>query len=405
MDTFIARQPIFDTRQAVSAYELLFRGGPENFFPKVDGSLASSSLVHSTLHVFGLDTLAAGKHLFINVTREVLLQEWLHVLPPGNTTFEILETVEPDEDVIAACRSLKEHGYSIALDDFVFRPGYEPLIELADIIKVDFLQTLGDDRRAVIEAHRRPGLRFLAEKIESRAELEDAAARGYDLFQGYFFCRPEMMSARDIPPLELNYLRLLRLANQPEFDFRHVEQVLKQDVSLSVRLLRYLNSAGFGLSQPVSSILRALTLLGERHFRRWLSLAALVGLGEDRPHELVVQTLLRARFCELLAPHVALPDDDTDLFLVGMLSLVDAFVGRPLEETLTRLAVTPSVRHALLHRQGTAAHVLDLVTAYEHADWPAATLAAGVLGIRDETAVPSAYEESVRWVANVFEMQ
>ena len=213
-NVFVARQPILDVRQRTCAYELLFRSSTENFFPRVDGTYASSRILHDSLHVFGFDALSSRQRVYINVTREVLVKELVRVLPPERVTVELLETIEPDAEVVAACARLARDGYQIALDDFIFRPGYEALIAVADIIKVDFTQTRGDERARVVERFGSPRVRMLAEKIETKAEFEEAVRLGYQLFQGYFFARPEILSARDIPPLKVNCLRLLAVAHE-----------------------------------------------------------------------------------------------------------------------------------------------------------------------------------------------
>jgi c-di-GMP-related signal transduction protein len=400
-DLFVARQPIFDLSLKVVAYELLFRDSPLNFFPDVNGDSASAQTIHRALNVFGLEALAGNRNLYFNVTRQVLLSGLMHSLPPALTTVEILESVVPDAEVVAACRALKKAGFALALDDFIFSPGYEPLVELADIIKVDFLQTLGEERRAVVSRHGRPGCCFLAEKIESLEEQSDAVACGYSLLQGYFFARPQMLSAREIPTLKVNYLRLLQLVNDPDFDVRKLQEVIKQDVSLSVKLLTYLNSAMFGWYQRVTSIQQALVLLGERPFRKWVAVLAVAGLGGDLPHEVVVMSLVRARFCEQFATAGPKAFNELELFLLGMLSLLDVMTGRPTGEMIANLRVSEALRAALLTRAGPMGMLLDTVEAFERADWDKVAGLAKALGI-DETAFAAAYRESVEWADRVF---
>jgi c-di-GMP-related signal transduction protein len=400
-DLFVARQPIFDLNLKVVAYELLFRNSPLNSFPNVNGDNASAQTIHRALNVFGLEALAGNRRLFFNVTRQVLLGGLMHSLPPALTTVEILESVVPDAEVVAACRALKKAGFALALDDFIFSPGYEPLIELADIIKVDFLQTLSAERAAVVSRHARPGCQFLAEKIESSEEQADAIGCGYSLLQGYFFARPQMLSAREIPTLKVNYLRLLQLVNDPDFDAGRLQEVIKQDVSLSVKLLTYLNSAMFGWYQRVTSIQQALVLLGERPFRKWVAVLAVAGLGGDLPHEVVVMSLVRARFCEQLAASGRQSFNELDLFLLGMLSLLDVMTGRPIAEMIAQLRISEQLRAALLSRAGPMGMLLDTVQAFERADWDKVEGLAKALGI-DETAFAAAYRESVEWADKVY---
>ncbi len=393
MDRFVARQPIFDRAGAVIAYELLFRSGVQNYFQGVGSAYATSRVIHDTLHLFGLDELTGTARAYINVDREVLAGDTVYLLPAARTTVEILETVAPDEEVIRACRALKSHGYELALDDFIFSDGYEPLVDLADVIKVDFRQTTGDERRAVVERHRREGLRFLAEKVESAAEQAEADAAGYSLFQGYFFCRPEMIAAREISPNKLTCLRLMQAAMEPSIDFEQLEAQVRSDAALSIKLLRYLNSAGMGVRREVTSIRQAMVLLGERPLRRWIALLAVASLSEDRSPQVMTTALVRALFCEGLGARWTPTPRDGEAFFVGLLSLADAMTGRPMSDVLGALAVTENVKGALLG-EGPLASMLRLATAYERGDWGPAVIEGRRHGL-DETSVATAYEEAM----------
>lgn len=401
--TYLARQAVFDARQRAVAYELLYRSGPENFFPPgVDGSLASTRLMHDSLNLFGLESLGGGKKLLINVTREVLLGGLVRAMPPELVGIELLETVEPTPDVVTACRALKDEGYTLALDDFSMRPGYEPLVRLADIIKVDFLATADEaGRAAAAELGHRHGAQLLAEKVETREEFAEAQRLGYVLYQGYFFCRPEMTSARQLPAFKLNYVRLFQVANDPHLDLGEVEQLIKRELSLSVKLLRYLNSAAFGLRGRVSSLRHAVVLLGEVRFRRWVSLLAVAGLGDGGPEELVTTSLVRARFGEELARAAGLDALADDTFLCGLLSCVDALLGRPLRESLDSLAIDGAVSEALLEGRGPIAELHALVLAYERADWAAVGPLARRLSL-SEFVLSATYKNSLAWAHHTF---
>jgi EAL and modified HD-GYP domain-containing signal transduction protein len=399
----VARQPILDVRQRTCAYELLFRSSAENFFPEVDGSYASSRILHDSLHVFGLDALSDRQRLYINVTRDVLVKELVRMLPPERVTVEVLESIEPDAEVVAACARLARDGYEIALDDFIFRPGFEALIAVADIIKVDFTQTLGDERARVVERFGSPRVRMLAEKTETRAEFEEAVRLGYELFQGYFFARPEILSARDIPPLKVNCLRLLTVANEPELDFLRVEAIVRQEISIAVKLLRQLNSAALGGHHKIQSIRHALVLLGEVQFRRWVSLLALTAAGgSNTPGEVVVASLVRARFCEGVAVMTSPRLPPLPSFLVGLLSLVDVLVARPIDEVLHSLAIEPEVEQALLRDEGCLAHLVPLAVAHERGDWASLTREAAALGV-DERRTAELHQASIRWAHEILE--
>ena len=401
MDVFVARQPIFDAREELFAYELLFRSSMENFFSHADPDLASSRLIDSSLFVLGLDSLTSNKRAFINITRRLLVERLVAVLPKERTGLEILETVEPDEEVITACKELKELGYTLVLDDFVYSPEFEPLVSLADIIKIDFLQTTGKERKSCVERFAPRNIRLLAEKVETREEFNEAVGLGYSYFQGFFFCKPEIITGKDIPGYKLNYLRFMQEINSPDVDFDRLERVIKGEVSLSVKLLRYLNSAAIGLRCRVTSIKQALVMLGERPLKKWAMLVAMTGLGDDKPAELVLTCLIRARFCELTGKNGQLADRDFDLFLVGLLSAVNALMDRPMDHALDEMSLPPDVRETLLGGDTPLGAVYSLVLAYEQGNWDTVAGLADSLGMAEE-GIPGIYASSVQWADQFF---
>ncbi len=401
VDTFVARQPIFDLQRAVHGYELLFRSGPENVFHFTDPDVASSRVVDDGLHVFGLNRLAGKKAVFVNLTHRLLEEDLAFVLPPKSTVVEILETVEPDDAVVEACRRLRHAGYRIALDDFTFRPEMEPLLELANVVKVDFRATDAGTRRDLVALLLPRKIRLLAEKVETAEEFREAVEMGYSYFQGYFFARPEMVARRDIPAFKLNYIRFLHELSQVELDFGRLEKIIKSEVSLSVRLLRYLNSAALGLRCRVSSIRHALALLGEGPMRRWAYLVAMAGIGRDKPAELVVTSLIRARFCELIGASCGRSSKAPDLFLVGTLSMVDALMGRPIEEVMKELLVSDEIKETILHRATSLSAVFELVLAYERGNWDDVAGLAQQLHLPEE-ALPTHYFQAMDWAQQIF---
>lgn len=410
MKIFVARQPIFDPDEKVEGYELLFRNGPQNFFPQnVDSDHASSRIVHDSLNNFGLDELTGRHRAYINITRRLLVERHYAVLPRQRVVVELLETIEPDDEVIAACHEVKQRGYTLALDDFVFAEKYAPLLALADIIKIDFLLTKGDDRRLVAERLAPYKVKLLAEKVETREDFKEAIDLGYTAFQGYFFCKPEMIVGHDVPQSKLTYLQLLAATNEPNISFDNLVRIVRRDPALSVKLLRYLNSAFFATRAEISSLKHAITMLGEEGFRRWTALFSLAGMGEDRPPELLITALHRAYFCEKLAGRSSgSAHNDHDFFLIGMLSQVDALVGRPLEETVEKLNLQPTMRDAILRvgdpnvdlastmNGNRAAQVLALAVAYERGVWDAVDTQCATLKIALEP-LQQLYAESLAW--------
>lgn len=318
---FVARQPILDREQRVFGYEILFRNGVEDYF-NADPELAARSTLDSSL-LFGIATLCDNRRAFVNCTREVLFKDLITLLPPTQAVAEILETVEPEDRVIAACKRLKAAGYLIALDDFAPNDPRVPLCEYADIIKIDVRATRPEERAAMIRRFGSSKRKMLAEKIETPEEFHQARDMGFVYFQGYFFCRPELVSGREVPASQLHYVRLLEMVSRPELNAFELEKMLKQEASICYRLLRYLNSPLFGMALEVTSIRHAMAILGEREMRRWIRLVVTVGAAEQACSELILMGLARARFCELLSDRV---QNSGDLFLMGLLSVMDAIL-------------------------------------------------------------------------------
>ncbi len=368
-EVFVARQPILDARQKVFAYELLYRSGLENFYSAVDGSQASASVIDNAFFIIGLDNLTRGKRSFINFTESLLTDDIATYLPKKSVVIEILEDIEPTKEVIEKCRQLKEMGYLLALDDFVYADKFLPLIELADIIKVDFFNTDWEEREAIIKRIDRGNIRFLAEKVETREEFERALKLGYSYFQGYFFSKPVIVSGKDIPVAQQTQFQLLQEVNKEEMDFDKVECLIKADLSLTYKLLRFINSIHFSFISEIHEIKQVLAMLGQKNISKWLSFIILKNIATDKPDELAVTAICRGKFCELLAPKVGLKYREADLFLLGMFSLVDAFLDQPLAIILEELPISQEIKDALLEKKNKFRDVYELIVAYERGNW------------------------------------
>lgn len=403
MKKFVARQPIFDPHQKVYAYELLFRSGMDNFFDASDPDQASTSVIVDSLLLMGMEKLTGGDRAFINCTRNVLIKGYAALLPKDKVVVEILESVEPDDEVVGACLRLKRAGFMLALDDFIYGERLEPLLSLIDFVKIDFRETSEMDRKALVEKLSPRGIKMVAEKVETMSELHQASEMGYTYFQGYFFSKPEIIVAKDIPGYKLNYLRVLQAVNQPEINLVELENIIKLEASLTYKLLRYLNSAFFGFRTEIRSIHHALTLLGEEELKKWASLIAMAAMGADKPPELVVSVIIRAVFCESLAPRIGMMNRSNDLFLLGMMSLIDAVLDRPLPEILEKMPISHEIKEALLGGENRFRDVYETVIAYEAADWREFAEKARKLNL-DEGIVPDLYLKSVEWAKNIFHM-
>ena len=394
---FVARQPILTADEKVFGYELLFRDGIEDFFHCSDADAASRSALNTSV-LLGIDVLCDGRRAFVNCTRDILLKDYITLLPPGQTVAEILETVPADGLVVAACRRLKEAGYMIALDDFAVNDPREVLTDLADIIKVDLRATSAVDAATMVKRYGPWRCRMLAEKVETREEFMASKKADFRYFQGYFFCRPETITSHEIPANRLNYLRMLAAVSQPELDVREIENLVKGEASLCYRLLRYLNSAAFQFGAEIHSVRHAFSILGEREVRRWIRLVATLGAGQDKTSDLVLVALVRARFCELFSPK--LQHGGSDLFLMGMLSMMDIILQIPMRQVLDHVPVDQQTKSLLLGAPSHLRPFYQLMLARESGDWKAVRALSTQLGL-GENDVAELYWQAMQWARQV----
>ncbi|MFH1134866.1 MAG: HDOD domain-containing protein [Pseudomonadota bacterium] len=401
MEHFIARQPIFDQKQKVFAYELLFRSGLDNFFDCADGDRATSQVIADSLMLFGIDVITGGVKVVINFTKPLLVQGYALLLPKNGAIVEILGDVQPDDETIDVCLQLKQKGYTLALSGLADGPRAQDLLALADIVEVDFQASGPEVRRRIAESLDRKGVRLLAKKVETREEVAEALDMGFSFCQGYFFNKPVIISRKDIPALKIHYLRLLKEINAPEMDFDRLEELIKSEVAMAYKLLRYVNAVSFGFSTKVTSIRQALGRLGENQIRIWASLVALSDLGRDKPLELVQGSAMRGKFCEEAAVLAGMRERAPDLFLMGLFSQLDAIFGRPLEEVLSELPLADDLRAALLGAENKVGRVYRLALAYEKGDWAEMSRLAVQLGV-DESLLPGMYVGAVQWMRGVF---
>jgi len=400
MESFMARQPIFNRGTEVYAYELLFRSSLDNYFSHPNPDYASSRLIADSFLTFDFDKLSGGKRAFINVTEDVLTRDYLTLLPKKHTVFEILETVRPTPEVVAACRRLKDSGFLLALDDFVYHKHLAPLVELADIVKVDFLETPPADRQRLADDLGPRGIRLLAEKLETQDAFDHAVSMGFDYFQGYFFSKPVIFRRSDIPSFKLHYMQVIQEIHKTSMDFERLESIIKQDFSLSYKLIRYVNSPFFGLRGKVHSIQQVLYLLGEKEIKRWATLVAVTSMADDKPLELVIQSVIRGKFCESLGGKAGNPGEEHDLFLLGMFSMLDAIMDKPMVEILEDIPIAPDIRDALLGKQNWYREILNIAIRYERGDWEAfANCCANLIetGKPSRTAAPTSLWKKKRF--------
>ena len=395
----VGRQPIFDRNLKVVAYELLFRGSPGDSadigVEDGDGDRATSKVLLHAFTDIGLDALAGKLPVYVNLTRNFCTGEI--ELPPlqQRVVIEVLEESGCDEALFAGVRRLAEAGFTIALDDFIYHPSLQPLVDIAHVVKIDALAL---DREALAEHVRllRPhNVRLLAEKIEDDETLEYCRELGFDLFQGYFLCRPNYISGRRAGANRNNVMHLLVRLRDPELEIRDLESLIAHDLALTYRLLRYVNSPATGVRRKVDSIHGAIMLLGLDAVRNIANLVALSNI-DDKPDELTTVSLVRARMCELLALRLRLPGGSA--FAIGLCSTLDAFMDQPLEEIVADLPLHDDLIAALLHREGEYGAILRAVLDHERGDLDGVTTSLPQL---DAGIVTECWLQAVAWARQI----
>lgn len=395
MQVFLARQPVFDADMNVFAYELLYRSDTVNRAHIADEGVATLKVIANSL-LIGLQKLTSGKLAFINFNRKMLLGKTPLLFPRDILGIEILESVPPDEYILRVCQQFKKAGYRIILDDLILKDEYKPLIGMADYIKIDFSITSSKDRTEIIHQLKDLDVIFMAEKVETDGQFQEAKRLGCQYFQGYFFQRPVLVTRKEMPGYKFNYLQILKKIHEPVPDFNELEEIIKRDVSLTYKLLRFINSASYGFKVTVRSIHHALILLGKREVKKWLTIIVMSGIGRSKPGELMNTVIIRARFCELIATSFDLKKDPADFFLMGMFSLVEAFLDRPMQEILDELPLDDELTGALLGKENIFSNILDLVKAFAAAKWDQFAQLASQLDMDVEKIAPL-YVEAVEW--------
>lgn len=377
MQRFIARHPILDRFERVYGYELLFRpGGSESeFWPSLDGTPRAEEGLVRVPDLTDFEEISEGARAFIKCPREALLAGDVAGLPPGRVVIEISSLPEPDDKVIKACHDLKEAGFTLALENFPVN-GENPLADVAQIIKLDVTASADRAQWLLIKKFRPKGTIFIADKVESRPQFQFATQQGYSYMQGHSFLRPQPYAPPDVSPVKLVYLLVLAAVTRPEIDLKEVAEIIKHDLALSYKLLRFLNSARFALQSQVKSIRHALLLLGQNEIRKWIGLISVAGLGEGGPPILVSMALIRAAFCEYLAPLVGEPNRQPDYFFLGLLSSIDVLMRRPMRAILAELPVADDVSSALMGEPSPMYDALRTVVSYEQGNWEECSLLA-----------------------------
>ncbi len=365
---FIGRQPIMDAKEHIIGYELLFRHSAEADTAVFEDDLkACSNVLINTLGDMDVQWLLGDKLAFINVNEAMLMSEFLELMPPQRTVLEILKSVEASEAVIERCNALRHLGFKIALDNPQSHPGLQPLVNNADYIKIDAQSISIPDAGKVFHEYYSPSLKFVAEKIETHGQYEAYKKIGFQRFQGFYFAKPETFTSKVINPSFDSVLNLLNMVSQ-DSENTAIETGFKRDAALSFKLLRYINSVGFGLSCEIQSINHALTILGRKQLYRWLTLLMVTAGENSTPPALMKTSITRGRLTELLGESYFEKHDRDNLFIVGVFSLLDAILKMPMQDVLEKIQLPEPVTEALLTRTGIYGPFLQLTEACEDAD-------------------------------------
>ncbi|AZZ95927.1 HDOD domain-containing protein [Pseudoalteromonas sp. R3] len=396
MKVFVARQAIFNRKKQVVAYELLFRDGKQNCFPNIADDAATARLIMDNQLNLGTRYLTSGKKALINIGEESLNQELAHFLPSSDVILELLETIPPTKDNYERVRQLFHNNYRLALDDFTYSKDWEPFLKLVRLIKFDLLESPLDTIAPLVEQlKQRKNLKLLAEKVETEEEFVQAKKMGFTFFQGYFFAKPTMISQQDI---EINYAIVMLIYAEvlkPHMNLGRISELFAQDTALAYKLLRLINSGVFPIKSRIESLKQALVYLGNERVLKFVNLIMTAHVATNKPTELTRLSIVRSRFCELIAQQIA-PGIASMSFLTGLFSLLDAILDKPMELLVGRLPFPEIIHDALLGKSNTLYYILNVVKAYESGSWWALQEACALLNMPDES-LPEFHASAVTW--------
>lgn len=397
--SYIARQPILDAQKNLVAYELLFRDGPNNKFPDIEAEQATSRLLSE--HFFAVHNRDSQQvRTFVNFPYQSLINLVPTLLPKENLVVEILEDCEPDEDLLNAVKILHRQGYCLALDDFIPSPKWKVFLPYISIIKFDIRLVPINKAKVLIDKLKKTSIQFLAEKVETHGEFEQALEAGFSLFQGYFFSKPELIRHKKIDPSVITVIQLCKEIAKTDIDFNAIEALMTKDISLSFKLLTLVNDSP-NMVLEITSFKQAIVYLGEQKLRKFISLLAIASTANDKPQYLYNLSLQTARFCELMASQTQGRINPSSAFLSGMFSYLDSLLDQPLEELLKAIHVEQSVKQALLDYSGSLGLLIRLAKAYEQADWHTVQDISELLELNLEQ-VASCYDNAIAWTSELF---
>ena len=396
MFSYVARQAILDREKKLFSYELLFRDGIKNCFPGISPDEATSKILTNNHLDVGLEDITDGKLAFINFHQDTLLFRFPTSLDPKLVVIEIVETVELKPELIQACISIKDMGYRLALDDFDFDPRWEPLLPHVSIVKVDIVECNQVLMRQSLARLKQFNIKLVAEKIETIEDFEEYKALGFDYFQGYFFARPEVIRQKSIPTSKLPLLELITASASHEMDFSRINEIIERDISLSYKLLRFINNPLINKANQITSLRHALNYMGAIEVKKFIALVALANLGEGKTIELLLLCLVRAKFCEFVGIAKNRSLNPPAGFLVGLFSLLDALLDEKMSIIVKRLPIDEELKNALCDVKNELNGYLSLVCAYEVGNWQKIHELCAELDL-DVSVIQGFYNDALKW--------
>ena len=368
--TYVARQPILNRKKNTLGYELLFRDGERNAYPAhIESNRATYRLIVENFLSVGLNPSIPSSRCFINFPYQSLIRRLPLSLPKDKVVVEILETCQPTDELLEAVKELYQAGYMIALDDFTSTSEWERFLKYTHIVKLDIMQMGLDEACDLVKAHQGKKFSFLAERVETEQEFQQAKEAGFKFFQGYFFSKPEIIKTKYISPEQVIAMELFQEVCKPDVDFQRVESIVAKDVALSYKLLRFVNTMSPRLEVTISSFRQALVYLGQEKLKMFVSLAVASYVSDKKPKELYGLSLQRAQFCQRMSRYQAFEGHTEQAFMIGLFSLLDALLDLSLENLVEQLPLCKSIKVALLRREGPYGTLLALEESFEHADW------------------------------------
>ena len=396
METFVARQPVFNSQKKVFGYDLSFRDGFENIIPPIDSDIEASNVLANTFFSFQMPEVLRNKPGFVNFTKPLLQQNIATIFPKENIIIKVLNDIDQDVETFASLRALKKKGYKIAMDDFSLNRDAQMMINFSNIVKIDFKSMAKNKIYHTVKAlDATRDVTFLAQNLQTYKDFDFAKDTGFKLFQGDFFSRPEQLSKKDISINKVSRLKLIDEIRKPDMDTENIEAIIKKDVSISYKLLKFLNSAYFRRPYPINTIKDGITYLGTDELKKFITLIVVSDLGPNKPNELTRLSVVRARMCEKIGALVRMEFTSDELFTLGLFSLLDALLDSRMEEIVNTIGLSNKMQDALLGKVRNFNTILALVKSIEKGEWHRMIFKA-IAGRSIESRLPVFYFDALK---------